>query len=159
MCSLHTVEAQFCITHEESKGCFTFLDPFCISTYDSFESLLQIIFCSIPLLSKKKKRKKKRLSSSLFSCPSSSLCASMPKMNHCIITFLLLVSFRWLSLSACFMLTCQSSLTCGAPGSLTPGKTFSSSLVDTREPPAHVTVLEGGQAQHSFASTPSCNVP
>lgn len=141
MLSLHSVEAQICIAHAESKGCFTSLDPCSIPTYVSFESLLQIFFFSIPLSSKKKKK----VSILPIFLPPSSQCASMPKMNHCIIIFLLLVSFRWLSLSARFVLACRSSLTCGA-GSLLGFRSARESLFpgDTREPPALVMIPEVG---------------
>lgn len=131
MLSLHSVEAQICIAHAESKGCFTSLDPCSIPTYVSFESLLQIFFFSIPLSSKKKKK----VSILPIFLPPSSQCASMPKMNHCIIIFLLLVSFRWLSLSACFVLACRSSLTCGA-GSLLGFRSARESLFSWGHPRA-----------------------
>lgn len=73
MLSLHSVEAQICIAHAESKGCFTSLDPCSISTYVSFESLLQIFFFSIPLSSQKKK-KKKSLNSPYFPAPFLPVC-------------------------------------------------------------------------------------
>lgn len=91
------------------------------------------VFHSSP---KKKERKGSVLPVYL---PQSSHCAS--KMNHFIIIFLLLLCFHWLSLSAHFMLSCQTSLTFGAW--FFAGKTFSSSLGDIWEPPVCILVLEG----------------
>lgn len=136
MQSLHTVEVQFCITHAESKVCFTFL-----AVYPAIFSLSCSSKLSSSVFHSCLKKKKRKGSVPPVYLPPSSHCASMPKMNHFIIIFPLLLSFHWLSLSAHFMLTCQSSLTFGAW--FFAGKTFSSSLGDTWEPPACMLILEG----------------
>lgn len=79
--------------------------------------------------------------------PPSSHCASMRKMSHCIIAFLLLVSFRWLSLSACFVLTCRLSLMCEAGPLLRLGRVRKDLLPrEAWKPSVHVSVPEAGSS-------------
>lgn len=145
MRSLRSVEAQFCMAHVESKGCFTFLDPCSISTYVSFKSLLQIIFCGFPLLSKKNKTKK-RLGSPYFPAPLFPACKHAQDEslhNYIPIACILPLALPFRSFHAYLPIKpiIWGLIICW--GSLTPGKIFSSSLGDTWEPPAHITISEG----------------
>jgi len=126
----HIVEAQFCIAHAESKGCFTFLDPCSISTYVSFESLLQIFFCSIPFLSPRKK-KKGSVPPVFLSHPQLCKHAQDESLHNYIpIAYILPLALPFSSFHAHLPIKPNIWGLVLCWGSFTPGKTFSSSLGD-----------------------------